>query len=109
MADEDFIGTNKLYPAPNKKKSEAAFVIGEPTGTFPKEAPGKWAIKVRDKDHWVAIQRFPTHGFTTCSKKGNPGVYDVWVFETREEARQILNLIPEPNNEEPVPREEATT
>lgn len=49
----------------------------------------KYAIKVAGEDAYYAVQRFP--GFTTCSKAGNPGIYDVQLFDTKLEAEKILS------------------
>jgi hypothetical protein len=53
----------------------------------------KYALKVKDKNVYYAVQRFP--GFTSCSKEGRPGIYDVQTFDSREDAKKALSAIPE--------------
>jgi len=50
----------------------------------------QWVIKVRGEEAYFAIQRWPEAGFTTCSKKGNPGVYDPQFFTSKAAAKKEL-------------------
>lgn len=58
----------------------------------------KWVVKVKGRDCYYAVQRYL--GFTSCSRKGNPGVYDVQVFASKDVAQRALAAIPEINKED---------
>lgn len=53
-----------------------------------------WALKVKDKDLYMAAQQYgPPGAFTVSTKEGRPPIYSPKVFPTLEQAETMLKRI----------------